>query len=556
MLRKKKGSEDESAVVTSDDPPEADVNVAIDPDTPLKNPSARLGDILIEEGIITAEQLEKALVKQKSDGGFLGQWLIDMGFLDQETLTMVLVKQCHIPHLNLLDYQIDPDIVRLIPQELCLQHRILPVDKLGKILTVAMVDPLNIDALTAIRERFPNLRIKPILCDWPQYEIVYDRSFNETEPASGGALLDDPLLKLVDRKKKSSPKKAADATLDGDSSTPIEQEAPAAISADGLSAVERKIEQLANSVAQIARASEVLQAARKAEEQQVAEGFRNDLESGPNNASHSVREVNGNGAETVLSATDLAVKASLDTGAPLGEFCFDHFIVGEDNKVTFDIGKVVAQSPGEKYNPLFICGDVGLGKTHLINAIGNFITENSSDTRVGYTSASRFAGHVQISMQQHMTEAFRAAYSQWDVLILDDIQFLGGHVNAQEEFFHVFNALHQEGRQIVIAGDKTPQKLGLLEQRLVSRFEGGMVARLAPPEWETRVQILRNQAEKTKTKVPDEVLAMIAMKYPNDVRRLIGCLQKVLAYAELEKGKVTCELANKVLTELGINDAA
>lgn len=564
MLRKKKGSE-ESGMAASGEVPKAPADSAIDPDAPLKSPAARLGDILIEEGIINEDQLNEGLAKQESEGGFLGQRLIELGHLDQDTLTMVLVKQCRIPHLNLLDYQILPDVVKLIPKELCLQHRILPVDKLGKILTVAMVDPLNVDALTAIRERFPDLRIKPILCDWPQFEIVYERSFNTPEPKPGEQPEDDPLLKLISKVKRptsnkvpTTPPNGGDeaAGSHGDIPVGIVEESPAAISVAGLSAVERKLEMLAHSVAQIAQASDVFQAARRAEEQEVAEGFRKDLESAPAGTRHGVRDLNFGGADASGGTLDAAVKAGLDTGAPLGAYSFDHFIVGKANKVTFEIGKAVAQSPGKDYNPLFVCGDVGLGKTHLINAIGNFITEHSPDTRVGYTSASRFAAHVRTSMDQCMTEAFRSAYSQWDVLILDDIQFLGGHVEAQEEFFHVFNALHQEGRQIVIAGDKTPQKLGLLEQRLVSRFEGGLVAHLAPPEWETRMTILRYHAEKTNTTVPEEVLAMVAMKYAHDVRRLIGCLQKIMAYAQLEKGEVTCELASKILSELGITDAA
>ncbi len=605
-------------------------SAALNPDSPLQNPSARLGEILLEKRIITQEQLDEGLAKQAMEGGFLGQKLIELKHLDQQTLTLLLVKQCKIPHLNLLDYHIDRDVVELIPKDLCLKHKILPVDKMGRILTVAMIDPLNVEALAAIRDQFPELRIKPILCDWPDYEVVSEQVFNPPKETKDDNKEDDSLFGIKLPSRKSSPKKVAaqkdeseeaqagPATVElvasgGDAgAAPVASDAVAAMiqtalndalrnvpssdelaeamrqsmsegmagviaalreelalgnggavaagdggrssSGSGLSAVERKLETLANSVAQIAQASDVFQAARKAEEHMVAEGLRADLLGGATGGGHGVRELKQGDAPLLGPQGDAAVKAQLDTGAPLGGYSFDSFFAGEVNSVTRDIAKAVAESPGNDYNPLFLCGDVGLGKTHLVNAIGNHLTETRPDIRVGYTSASRFADHVATSLQQQMTKAFREAYSQWDVLILDDVQFLGGHVEAQEEFFHLFNTLQQGGRQIIIAGDKPPQKLGLLEERLISRFEGGMVAHLLAPDWETRMEILRHYSN-TKDKVPEEVLAMVAATHPNDVRRLIGCLQKILAYAELKGDRVSCELANQILIEAAVEAA-
>lgn len=550
-------------------------SAAADPGAPLQNPSAKLGEILLEQKIVTQEQLDEGLTKQAMEGGFLGQKLIELKHLDQQTLTLLLVKQCKIPHLNLLDYHIDNDVVDLIPKDLCLKHRLLPVDKMGKILTVAMVDPLNTEALAAIREQYPELRIKPILCDWPDYKIVSEQVFNPPKAEKSG---EDDLLFGVKLPSKKPKKKVAvqdeseevELVASGNGeAAPVTSNAIAAMvqtalnnalknvqssTGPGLSAVERKLETLANSVAQIAEASDVFQAARKAEEHTVAEGLRADLQGGATEGGHGVRGLKEGEAPVLGPEGDAAVKAQLDTGAPLGGYSFDSFFAGEVNSVTRDIAKAAAESPGKDYNPLFLCGDVGLGKTHLVNAIGNRLTEKTPGVRVGYTSASRFADHVATALQRRMTQAFREAYSQWDVLILDDIQFLGGHVEAQEEFFHVFNTMQQGGRQIIIAGDKPPQKLGLLEERLVSRFEGGMVARLLAPDWETRMEILRHHSN-GKGKVPEEVLAMVAATHPNDVRRLIGCLQKILAYAELKGGGVSCELANQVLIEAAVEAA-
>lgn len=606
MIRRKKTVSDagQSQTATIDA-----VNSDIpNPGVPLKSPAALLGEILLEERIVTSEQLEEALAKRKEDGGFLGQALVELGHIDQDTLTLVLVKQCKIPHLNLLDYQLDDTIAKLIPRELCERHHILPIDKMGKILTVAMVDPLNIEALEAIRSQYPDLRIKPILCNWNHFNTVYGKVFNESpngadseegdddswaglnipkappkKPDSAesksasnvgegglGALISDVLgasaasfiVGLLENSDAdtSAGEELADTLRDGmEDRMPeivqaMREEMGALVTASGsdvtqnedFAELSKKIELLTHSVTQIAQASEAYQSVRKREEREVAETFRQDLQGRNTKLEHGVAEL----AESAGGPSrDELVKAELDTGAPLHGYSFDSFFVGAANQLTCDICKTTAENPGGQHNPLFVCGDVGLGKTHLINAIGNYIVEKSPETRVGYTSASRFASHVLTSHHQGMQNAFREAYCQWDVLILDDIQFLGGKIQAQEEMFHVFNALQQEGRQIIIAADKPPRKLGLLEQRLVSRFEGGLVVSLKSPEWETRVEILRYRSEKLQTDVPEEVLKMMAMRIPNDMRRLIGAFIKIVTIAEIEGEAVTSPLADRVLTE-------
>jgi len=156
------------------------------------------------------------------------------------------------------------------------------------------------------------------------------------------------------------------------------------------------------------------------------------------------------------------------------------------------------------------------------------------------------------ALKEGALDLFRENYCHWDVLILDDIQFLGGKVEAQEEFFHVFNVLHQNKRQIIIASDKAPDRLGMLEQRLVSRFSSGIVAELKSPEWETRMQILRNQVKEAGVLVPEEVLGLIAMRVPNDVRKMMGSLKKIIAFAKLVGQSITCEMADEILSHLGV----
>jgi chromosomal replication initiator protein len=214
------------------------------------------------------------------------------------------------------------------------------------------------------------------------------------------------------------------------------------------------------------------------------------------------------------------------------------------------------QSPGQEFNPFYVWGSVGLGKTHLINAIGNAIAQNGASIRVGYTSAGRFATHLAEAAATGATGAIRAVYARWDVWILDDIQFLAGDIEAQEEFFHAFNALHQSGRQIIIAGDQPPEGLGMLERRLVSRFTGGIVASLKAPDWETRMNILRMQATRIGAEAPDEVLALLAMQITDDIRKLNGSFLKLAAVARLKQLPISLPLAADVLADLGFGAAA
>ena len=175
---------------------------------------------------------------------------------------------------------------------------------------------------------------------------------------------------------------------------------------------------------------------------------------------------------------------------------------------------------------------------------------------MGYISASQFARRLAAAAADNSLELFRDNYCHWDVLILDDIQFLGGRVEAQEEFFHIFNVLLQSGRQIIIAGDKAPDRLGLLEQRLVSRFASGIVVEVKPPEWETRMKILRHITEQSKTKVPEDILSLIALRVTDDIRKMTGALRKIIAYARLQDNKVSMEEAQNILSHLNAHEAA
>jgi chromosomal replication initiator protein len=209
----------------------------------------------------------------------------------------------------------------------------------------------------------------------------------------------------------------------------------------------------------------------------------------------------------------------------------------------------VAQNPGHAYNPLFIFGGSGLGKTHLLHAIGHAVRHTRPEARVCYVSAERFTNEMIWSIQHAQTLAFRNKYRGTDVLLIDDIQFLAGKESTQEEFFHTFNALRDAHRQIVVTADKPPKDIPMLEERLTSRFNQGLISDIMQPDLETRIAILRNRCalEREETRVPDDVLLLIADRIRNNIRDLEGCLVRLLAVASLAHRDVTLELAEEVL---------
>lgn len=785
----------------------------------------RLTDLLLGAQLVTQAQLVEAEEERAKSGEFLCKILVLRKFTTQDEINTCFVKLCKIPHISLLDYDVGSEVLKLIPKESCLKYGLLPIDKLGRILTVAMVDPLDNEALEAIRTLCPDLRIKPILCNWSHFEQAAQKYFAEekkggeesmasfglaklppkpapkpapapvaaapiampqgvvgaafdtgalvgaiqaglrdvvqeissrvtpTESAApglspealGGVMRDsireamaDALknferpttelpapavapspsispeilgnvmrdsvreamaeaLKSMERPEAGAapavalaPASAPDwsgfeqafrttlnelkeivrpAQSDAAAQAPAGPGIEAAIqeligtiknqtpSGETMSEVIRESiggamqealatvlvqmraakpeqaapdfehfaetirdtiggvmqEMLATLVVQmranttqnegasasqeaivmvlresqegmVATMREVIEATRDAQEAQgarLAELAEAAVQSSQqtsqlleaslvqNERVHNLRQgqrsrhasVSSFGAapdeaEPAHLADDDRVRDALEAEVPLEALTFDSFFAGKSNAFTLSIAQSVAAKPGGEFNPLFLYGNVGLGKTHLISAAGNAIRQNHPNHRVGYVSASHFSRRLKEALAADAQEAFRENYCHWDVLILDDIQFMGGRVEAQEEFFHIFNVLHQQGRQIIIASDKAPDRLGLLEQRLISRFSSGIVADLKPPEWETRMQILRRHAGTANVQIPEEILSLIAMRVSSDIRKMVGSLRKVAAFAAMSREPVTVEMATEILSHLGGEEAA
>ncbi|GAV24077.1 chromosomal replication initiator protein DnaA [Carboxydothermus islandicus] len=232
------------------------------------------------------------------------------------------------------------------------------------------------------------------------------------------------------------------------------------------------------------------------------------------------------------------------------KYTFETFVVGNSNRFAHAACLAVAESPAEAYNPLFIYGGVGLGKTHLMHAIGHYILKNKPEMKVAYVTTEKFTNDLINSIKDDTTEEFRNKYRSIDVLLIDDIQFLEKKERTQEEFFHTFNALYEANKQIVISSDRTPKELSTLEDRLRSRFEWGLITDIQPPDLETRIAILRKKAQLDNLHVDDAVLNFIANEIVSNIRELEGALIRVVAYAGLHGEPITVDLAAKALKDL------
>src|SRR5580704_14937766 len=229
---------------------------------------------------------------------------------------------------------------------------------------------------------------------------------------------------------------------------------------------------------------------------------------------------------------------------------FDAFVVGSNNQFAHAAALAVSQSPAKTYNPLFIYGGVGLGKTHLMQAIGQQTIERKENQKVMYLSSERFTNEFIDAIQHNMLVRFRKRYRQTDVLLIDDIQFLAGKERSQEEFFHTFNTLFDGRKQIVLSSDRPPSEIGNLEQRLVSRLECGLTTELQPPDLETRMAILRKKADEFHISVAEDVLAFLAQRVRTNVRRLEGALIRVASYQSLSGLEVSCEALEQLLRDI------
>jgi chromosomal replication initiator protein len=271
-----------------------------------------------------------------------------------------------------------------------------------------------------------------------------------------------------------------------------------------------------------------------------------------NNANDAPPDISTRRTEAPSAASTAAARArrpALEGERLNSKYVFDEFVVGNNSRMTYAACMAVSERPAQVYNPLFIYGGVGLGKTHLMQAIGHVVLKSHPTARVHYSSAEAFMNEMIMAIRQANGHEFRTKYRNVDLLLIDDIQFLAGKESTQEEFFHTFNALHGANRQIVVTSDRPPKEIPTLEDRLVSRFEWGLITDIQQPDYETRLAILRKKVEKENISIPDDVLALIADTVKSNIRELEGSLVKLLVHASVYKQDITNEMARDVLKD-------
>lgn len=256
-------------------------------------------------------------------------------------------------------------------------------------------------------------------------------------------------------------------------------------------------------------------------------------------------------SQSVSKKEDIEIKEkNIQENLNKYDFTFDTFIVGSSNKFAYAASQAVATTPGQAYNPLFIYGNSGLGKTHLLNAICTEIKKNNPDAKIIYTGGEDFTNELILSIEKKTMPDFHNKYRTIDVLLVDDIQFIAGKASTQEEFFHTFNALIQDNKQIVLTSDRPPKEISLLEDRIKTRFEWGLLADIQPPDIETRIAIIKRKAALMSFELPDEVVQYIAEKIKNNVRQLEGAVKKINALCTISGHEPSIIIAQKAIKDI------
>ena len=264
----------------------------------------------------------------------------------------------------------------------------------------------------------------------------------------------------------------------------------------------------------------------------------------------AVEDVGSEEPQTPAKPNIISNVANVSEGLLNPKYTFESFVIGKSNELAHAAALATAENPGKAYNPLFLYGGVGLGKTHLMQAVGNYVLAQNRNAKILYTTSEKFTNELINAIQNNKNIEFRAKYRNLDLLLIDDIQFLSNKERSQEEFFHTFNELYENSKQIVISSDRPPKDINPLEDRLRSRFEWGLIADISKPDYETRYAILRKKSELENILIDDEILSTLAFRIESNIRELEGTLNKMVARASLTNAPLTMQLAEQCISEL------
>lgn len=505
---------------------------------PLKFPAAKLGEILVVEEVITAGELERALEYKRSHGGFLGQALMDLEILDQATLTTFLVKQCKIPHLRLDDYNIDPAMSAIAPAELCEQHGILPIDKMGKILTVAMVDPLDREAMDAISAAAPELQIKAIHCDWRDFDRAFKSLFPHARPA---AEVETP--EFDDFGLSSSPMFTSRRNDKPKAETTPE---PALTGSSGESLGESLIRSGEVHIDEPAQAAAAQMASAQVQPQVVSEGAEQ-LAALLDGVAALLERLDAERQAAAPSAGDSVfsvARVGADDALPF-HYTFETFIgVGENAEAAAIARQFIAAESGAG-EMLIIGGAPAAGKTHLAVGVARAI-QAATKANVGYISCERWATAGTASEETGVPPT-NLPYA---ALVVDDFHRLYGQVEAQNAVADQLSRLHDAGGRSIITFTAAPEALGGFDPQLLSRLGGGIRIQLEAPRGTTLSAVGKQYVRRKGLDISDEIIAIVAENAPGDLRKVMGALLQIAATAELRDSTPTVDVAKSVLDKL------
>ena len=512
-----------------------------------EGPAKKIGDIFLELKLITPAMLQKALEIQKTEYQPLGKILLKLGFITQEDLNNVLAKQFGSLYINPKTFTIrNRDLFKLIQETEARKYSCFPFDKAGDELTVVIEDPLDTDALCELN-RITGLRIRPVHAKREVILEILDKYYalekaevkkgqvsrQKFEPTISPTSVPSEKLKLDENKEIET---KTSITPDLDHQEKESQEL--SITQEGIESNQTELSK-SDSKTTSQMNTRPIESNTTTETSPISETeqvIKRPWASNPPKPSVP-SNIDNQGVEIAKKENKL----------PAPDFTFDNFVVGPSNQLAWAAAQNVVAQPGIGFNPLFIYGGVGLGKTHLANAIGNALMQQYPKAKIYYISIDVFVRELIHSIEHGDLKNFQNRYRNLDTLLIDDVQFLSRQERTQEEFFYIFEQLYRTNGQIIITSDRLPRQIGKLEDRLRTRFEGGLIVDIQSPDLETRIAIFRRKANSRGLNISDEIARTVATRLPSNIRELEGIANRILAQSQLMRDDLTQEMVKRIL---------